>query len=147
MASRHQRPTAEDKRRGENALSDFSEYVQSQQSQRKPAHVTSKANNKANGAPAVPEHHDELDIIDSLGLSDDAPPVRLKHLLLDDSGVKDESISKLKEILLKRLDEGHGEAVVDVGLEDSGESMALTQPEYEAAFARIQVCHIPLHTQ
>ncbi|KAL9083982.1 MAG: hypothetical protein Q9159_005475 [Coniocarpon cinnabarinum] len=138
MSARHQRPTAEDKRRGENALSDFSDYVQSQQARREPAHITSKANGKPKGVPAVPEHHDELDIIDSLGLSDDAPPVRLKHLFLDDSETKDDSISKLKDHVLKRVNEGMGEALLDIGLEDSGESMGLTHAEYEAAFARIQ---------
>lgn len=39
---------------------------------------------------------------------------------------------------MKRIDEGHGEAIFDVGLEDSGESMALTHPEYESATARIR---------
>ena len=121
------------------ALSDFSEYVQAQQAKRQPAHVRSKSSGQSNGVATVPEHHDELDIIDSLGLSDDAPPVRLKQLLLDTSESKDERVAQLKEdILSKRLDEGFGEAIFDVGLEDSGESMGFTQSEYDAAFARIQ---------
>ena len=86
----------------------------------------------------MPEHHDELDIIDSLGLSDDGPPVRLKHLLLDNTETAAESKTKLKEILSKRVEEGFGETVFDIGTEDSGESMNLTQTDYASAFERIQ---------
>lgn len=64
--------------------------------------------------------------------------MRLKHLLLDDGDTKDESIKQLREILTLRLDDGHGECLFDVGLEDNGDSQALTEAEWNAALARIQ---------
>ena len=84
----------------------------------------------------TPEHHDELDIIDSLGLSDDTPPIRLKQLLLENSG---DSEIKLKEIISKRIEDG--ETLFDLGVEDSGETMNLSISEYGMAYTRIaRIC-------
>ena len=94
-------------------------------------------NGAANGAPK--QEHAELDILDTLDLADDKPKVRLKSLLLDESETKDESVKQLKEILSTRLEEGHGECLFDVGLEDNGDSQLLTEQEWEAALARLKV--------
>jgi GTPase len=64
--------------------------------------------------------------------------VKLKHLLLDDSESKEESIKQLRGIIESRLDEGHGECLFDVGLEDNGDSQILTEQEWDAALARIK---------
>lgn len=120
------------------ALSEFADYVQQQQALRKPpiSGNAAGANGAANGAPK--QEHAELDILDTLDLADDKPKVRLKNLLLDESETKDESIKQLKEILNTRLEEGHGECLFDVGLEDNGDSQLLTEQEWEAALARLK---------
>jgi GTPase len=71
-------------------------------------------------------------------LGDDKPKVRLKHLLLDSGETKDESIAQLQTTIEARLDEGRGEGLFDVGLEDNGDSQGLTVEEWEAALARLQ---------
>lgn len=137
MATRQERykqapQTAQERRAGESALSDFADYVQQQQALRR----LPIGNAGAAAAPAKQEHA-ELDILDTLDLGDDKPKIRLKHLLLDDTDTKEESIEQLQAILESRLDEGHGECLFDVGLEDSGDSQALTEQEWEAALARL----------
>jgi GTPase len=112
------------------ALSEFADYVEQQQANRKiPLH------NKAADAPQT--EHAELDILDTLDLNDDTPKVRLKELLLGDTEVEDKS-KQLQTIIEGRLLNGHGECLFDVGLEDNGDSQALSQAEWEAALARLQ---------
>lgn len=82
--------------------------------------------------------HAELDILDTLNLADEKPKVRLKHLLLDDTESKDESAKQLQALIASRLDEGHGECLFDVGLEDNGDSHDLTELEWAAALARLE---------
>lgn len=121
----------------QQALSDFADYVQQQQALRKgPGATTSASNGASKGAPK--QEHAELDILDTLALGDDKPRVRLKHLLLDTSETKDDSTTQLQDILNKRLDEGHGECLFDVGLEDNGDSQLLSEREWEAALVRIK---------
>lgn len=118
------------------ALSDFAEYVQKQQSKR---------DAKPTAPPVVATgtaEHAELDILDSLDLSDDLPRVRLKRVLLNTS---EESTQQLKDILAARLDEGHGETLFDIGLEDSGESMGFDGKEWECAYGRVVDCAEALH--
>lgn len=64
--------------------------------------------------------------------------MKLKQLLLDDGETKDESIGQLQDIIASRLDEGHGECLFDVGLEDNGDSQLLTEQEWDAALVRLQ---------
>ena len=117
-------------------MSDFADYVQQQQALRKP---TLAGPSTANGSATAPKNeHAELDILDTLDLVDDKPKVKLKHLLLDESETKDESIKQLRGIIESRLDEGHGECLFDVGLEDNGDSQLLTESEWDAALARIR---------
>jgi len=82
--------------------------------------------------------HAELDILDTLNLADEKPKVRLKHLLLDNTESKDESAKQLQALIASRLDEGHGECLFDVGLEDNGDSHGLTELEWAAALARLE---------
>lgn len=83
----------------------------------------------------VLEEHDELSILDDLNLSDDVTTVRLKTLLLDRS---DEHIPGLAEHIQARLDEGRGEALFDLGLEDSGDSMGFSEEDWEFALTRVK---------
>jgi hypothetical protein len=45
----------------------------------------------------------------------------LKDLLLDTSEDPEGSLHVLSQVLQARIDEGHGETLFDIGLEDSGE--------------------------
>lgn len=116
------------------ALSDFADYVEKQQALRKPP-INGSNKDGASSSNNGPTEHAELDILDTLDLNDDKPKVRLKHLLLDSS---DDTFKQLKGIVEDRLEEGHGECLFDVGLEDSGDSQSLSQQEWEAALARLQ---------
>lgn len=111
------------------ALSEFADYVQKQQALRRPPGQTS----------AVLEDHDELDIIDQLGLSDETSTrIPLKKLLLDPA---EENVSALAEHLRIRLADGHGETLFDLGLEDNGDSMNFSKEEWDAALQRVgSVC-------
>ncbi|KAK3721484.1 hypothetical protein LTR37_003040 [Vermiconidia calcicola] len=138
-AERYKGPqTAQERRAGESALSDFADYVQQQQALRKPPPISSTSTAKGSAKDAPKHEHAELDILDTLDLADDKPRVRLKYLLLDDSETKDESTKQLQEIIESRLDEGRGECLFDVGLEDNGDGQLLTEQEWDAALARIQ---------
>lgn len=106
------------------ALSEFADYVQKQQALRRPGQASTTL-----------EDHDELSILDELGLSDDAKPhIRLKTLLIDPA---EENVAALGEHIKERLAEGHGEVLFDVGLEDNGESMGFTKEDWDFALERI----------
>lgn len=60
--------------------------------------------------------------------------MKLKQLLLEQNEDNDR---RLKELLDSRLQEGHGECLFDVGLEDSGEGMGLSREDWDAAYARV----------
>ncbi|KAL5119629.1 hypothetical protein ACEQ8H_002475 [Pleosporales sp. CAS-2024a] len=127
MASRHapkQNPA--ERRKGESALGEFADYVQKQQALRRPP----------GHAPAVLEDHDELSILDELGLTDDSKAVRLRTLLAD---AAEENVPALVEHMRERLAEGHGEALFDVGLEDNGNSMGFSKENWAFALERIGV--------
>ena len=141
MASKAAKQLPHEKRKGEAALSDFAEYVEKQQALRYPSSSSKTPAagpaTTAAGTQTDFDHHEELDdILDSLNLSDPAPRVRLRDLLLsgqDDAG----SLEKLADVLDERLAEGHGETVFDVGFENNGDSMRLTRDEWDAAFKRV----------
>ncbi|KAI9667250.1 MAG: hypothetical protein M1821_000063 [Bathelium mastoideum] len=141
--NRYNKQTLQERRRGDAALSDFADYVQKQQSLRHPPVHSDRdsaygtATNSISGA-TVTEDHAELDIIDSLGLAEESSHVRLKHLLLDQSADADESQSLLTGYLNGRLEEGHGETLFDLGLEDNGDVMGFTKEEWESALARLR---------
>ena len=117
------------------ALSDFADYVQKQQALRRHP----QDHDSAYGTQSViTEDHAELDILDSLNLSDEPANVRLKQLFLDKSDDADESISLLTGVINGRLEEGHGEAMFDLGLEDNGDSMNFDKNDWDFALARLQ---------
>ncbi|KAL7626121.1 hypothetical protein AAE478_002891 [Parahypoxylon ruwenzoriense] len=133
MTSKGTKQLPHERRKGEAALSDFAEFVEKQQALRYPSSrsATSAAN------PGQVEHHEELDILDSLNLGDPEPQVPLRHLLLapDDDATAQQ---KLAEYIDQRLLEGHGEAVFDLGFENNGESMRLTRDEWDTALGRLK---------
>lgn len=118
-----------ERRKGEAALSEFAEFVEKQQALRYPV------SKSANAGVTTDEHHEELDIIDSLNLEDSEPQVPLRDLLLsEDKG----NLGKLVHVVDERLQEGHGEATFDVGFENNNESMRLTKPEWDRALTRLK---------
>ncbi|CAZ85853.1 unnamed protein product [Tuber melanosporum] len=131
-SARADKQIAHDRRRaGEIALSDFAEYVEQQQKLRRPGGTT------AGDAGDAAEDHDELDIIESLGLADDSQPSSaLKDLLL---GPREDNGPRLRELLLSRIKEGRGETLFEVGVDNnSAESMEFTKEEYEQAIEAVK---------
>ncbi|PWW79476.1 P-loop containing nucleoside triphosphate hydrolase protein [Tuber magnatum] len=128
-SARADKQIAHDRRRaGEIALSDFAEYVEQQQKLRRPG---------GTAASDAAEDHDELDIIESLGLADDLQPnSALKDLLL---GPREENGPQLRELLLSRIKEGRGETLFEVGMDNNNaESMEFTKEEYERAIQAVK---------
>ncbi|KAK0703852.1 P-loop containing nucleoside triphosphate hydrolase protein [Lasiosphaeria miniovina] len=145
MASKPAKQLPHEKRKGEAALSDFAEYVEKQQALRFPSSKAvvgvsaTAASTTATGKtlPAEVDHHEELDdILDSLNLSDPAPNVRLRDLLLS-IGNDDDSLQKLADVVHERLIEGHSETVFDIGFENNGDSMRLSIEEWNTAYKRL----------
>lgn len=60
--------------------------------------------------------------------------MKLKQLLLESTP---DTARQLQDLLRERLDEGHGECLFDVGLEDSGESMGFERKDWDVACARV----------
>jgi len=128
-SARADKQIAYDRRRaGELALSDFAEYVEQQQRLRRPG---------GTAAGDATEDHDELDIIESLGLAEDSQPnSALKDLLL---GPREENGPRLRELLLSRIKEGRGETLFEVGVDNNNaESMEFTKEEYEQAMEAVR---------
>lgn len=125
MTSRPIKQTQVERRKGESALSDFADYVYKQQALRRPP----------GQAQAVPEDHDELDIIDKLDLVDKSSHIPLKTLLLNPA---EENVKALTEYLQGRLAEGHGEALFDLGLEESGDSMNFSKEDWDNALSQLE---------
>jgi GTPase len=90
-------------------------------------------------APVEFEEHDELSILDDLGLADTATAIKLKHVLLDnDEQTLADSLDGLKRYIDGRLEEGHGEFVFDLGLEDNGDPMGFTKENWDFALKRAE---------
>lgn len=86
----------------------------------------------------VTEDHAELDIIDQLGLSDTPKQIRLKDWLLDTTEDAGATLQQLAGLIQARIDEGHGEALFDLGQEDSGESMGFTRAQWDLGLSRLK---------
>ncbi|KAJ3481243.1 hypothetical protein NLG97_g7870 [Lecanicillium saksenae] len=135
MATKTIKALPHEKRKGESALSEFAEYVEKQQSIRFPSTQGSGANAKKSVDST--EHHEELDeLFDTLDLADTAPRIHMKSLLL---GADDESTTQLQKIILERIEEGLGEAILELGYENNGDSMNLTLDEWNIAFTKLEV--------
>ena len=127
------------------ALSDFADYVEKQQTTRprpgeRGSSVTPSNSGYSTGDySTVTDEHAELDIIDQLGLSDTPTQVRLKDWLLDTSADAGATLEQLSGLVQSRLDEGHGETLFDLGQEDNGESMGFDLDRWNAALGRLRV--------
>lgn len=86
----------------------------------------------------VTEHHEELDILDQLGLADTPNNLKLKDLLLDSSPDAEATLEQLSGIVRTRIEEGHGEALFDIGQEDNGESMGFDKEQWDLALSRLR---------
>ena len=84
------------------------------------------------------EEHAELDIIDTLNLSDNPTQARLKDLLLDTGDHDQDTLQQLSNVLQDRLLEGHGETLFDLGQEYNGESMDFSKEQWDVALDRIR---------
>lgn len=84
------------------------------------------------------DDHAELDIIDQLGLSDTPSTVRLKEWLLDNSTDAEVTLQQLTSLVQSRIEEGHGEALFELGQEDNGESMLFSREQWDAALDRLR---------
>lgn len=85
------------------------------------------------------EEHAELDILDQLGLSDVPNLAKLKDVLLGTASTEDEnSLQILAGIIQRRIDEGQGETLFDLGLEDNGDPMNLERSQWDTALERLQ---------
>lgn len=111
----------------QQALSEFADYVESQQAVRYPSTTPATA--------ATPlEEHDELDILNDLDLEDKSSAVKLKELLLRSDA---DSLEKLAAVLQIRIDEGHGETIFELGVENNGDLMGLRKLEWDVALKRL----------
>ncbi|KAI5457626.1 P-loop containing nucleoside triphosphate hydrolase protein [Mariannaea sp. PMI_226] len=137
MSGRPMKALAHEKRKGESALSDFTEYVEQQQNLRYPTSRTSGAAGASTSADANDQHHAELDeLFDNLDLGDSAPRIPLKEVLL---GSDDDSLKQLADIVADRLEEGYGETVFEIGYENNGDSMKLLLNEWNHAYERLEL--------
>ncbi|RYP33181.1 hypothetical protein DL766_003613 [Monosporascus sp. MC13-8B] len=132
MTSKAHKQLPHERRKGEAALSDFADFVEKQQALRYPSSKTA-----ASASATSPiEHHEELDILDTLDFDSSEPRVPLRDLLL--APADDETaLNKLSELIDERLLEGHGEAVFELGFENNGDSMRLTSEEWDIALERL----------
>ena len=123
------------------ALSAFADYVEKQQAKRQHPgrnETVAPSDSGYSTQSTVTEDHAELDIIDSLGLSDTSTQVRLKDLLLDTSEDAEVTLQQLSNVLQGRILEGHGETLFDLGQENNGESMAFSKEQWDIALDRIR---------
>ncbi|PCG95697.1 Translation elongation/initiation factor/Ribosomal, beta-barrel [Penicillium occitanis (nom. inval.)] len=137
--------TPEERRRGELALSEFADYVEKEQKRRAELSSLTTAGARSDSGygttspSVVTEEHAELDILDQLGLSDVPSHAKLKDVLLGTAPTEDEnSLQILAGILQRRIDEGQGETLFDLGLEDNGDPMNLERAQWDTALERLQ---------
>lgn len=131
-------------------MSEFADYVERQQSLRTfPGHAQSvSTTDDGHGNKSAPtESHAELDIIDTLNLSETSAQMRLKDLLLNAGDDAEDTLQLLSDALLKRLAEGHGESLFDLGQEDNGESMLFNKEQWDVALDRIRRAARPLKAE
>lgn len=117
------------------ALSDFADYVEQQQSFRYPTQAQASTAGSSSKDPENAPHHEELDeLFDNLDLDDAGPQVPIKELLLSSD---EDSLKKLEDIVADRINEGFGETVFEIGFENNGDSMQLTVEEWNSASNRL----------
>ncbi|CAK7199459.1 hypothetical protein SEUCBS139899_002139 [Sporothrix eucalyptigena] len=146
-----------ERRKGEHALSEFADYVEKQQAMRYPlkagaANISTSGSvsaatavTAASSVSSVPRDDtlDDLDdILDALDLDDTAPPrVPMRQLLLSEPASDkdtDPNLETLAALLTKRIDDGNGEVVFDLGFEHDGDPLNLTREQWAVALARLE---------
>ncbi|KAK4861042.1 hypothetical protein LT330_003958 [Penicillium expansum] len=137
----------EERKRGEVALSEFAEYADKQQAHRSGQVAPSDSGYSTASVSRDLEDHAELDILDQLGLSDAPQTAKLKDLLLGTGDAIEDNLQMLAGTLQTRIDEGHGETIFDLGLEDGGESMGFDLDQWKTALQRLREAAetIPAH--
>ncbi|KJR89341.1 GTP-binding protein 1 [Sporothrix schenckii 1099-18] len=148
-----------ERRKGESALSDFADYVERQQAVRYPLNagaagalaattaspsIASTAPTSVTSAANRDDTLDELDdILDALDLDDAVPLIPMRQLLTapgdeTSAGDADANFVALSTLLAERIDEGNGEAVLDLGFEHTGDTLGLTRDQWAVALARVE---------
>lgn len=90
------------------------------------------------GTFSADSKHEELAILDQLGLADSPPvPVSLKELLLDSSLDRDASLKQLSDFLKRDIDDGQGGCIFALGEEENGEVMGFTKEQWDVALQRL----------
>ncbi|KAJ6037018.1 hypothetical protein N7540_001297 [Penicillium herquei] len=137
----------EDRKRGEIALSEFAEYAEQQQTHRSAVVAPSDSGYETGSVSRDVEDHAELEILDQLGLSDTPRSVKLKELLLGTGDEAENSLQVLAATMQTRIDQGQGETIFDLGLEDGGDSMGFDLPQWKTALQRLREATetIPAH--
>lgn len=64
--------------------------------------------------------------------------MRLKSVFLDELTEPAESLTQLKVLLNGRIQEGNGETIFDLGLEDNGDSLGFTEQQWKSAYAKLE---------
>ncbi|KAK3166817.1 hypothetical protein OEA41_009942 [Lepraria neglecta] len=137
MTAGVQKQTAHERRKGESALSEFADYVEKQQAKGRGQSVAPSDNGCSTQSTKY-EEHAELDILESLNLAETSTQVKLKELLLDGGEDAEVTLSQLGNVLQKRMLEGHGETLFELGQEDNGESMGFSKEQWDVALDRIR---------
>lgn len=119
------------------ALSEFADYVEKQQAKGRGKSVTRSDSSYSTQSTRY-EDHAELDILDSLDLAETSTQVKLKEMLLGGGEDAEVTLSQLGNVLQKRMLEGHGETLFDLGQEDNGESMGFSKEQWDLALDRIR---------
>ncbi|KAJ5558757.1 Translation elongation/initiation factor/Ribosomal beta-barrel [Penicillium sp. DV-2018c] len=138
----------EERRKGEVALSEFADYAEKQQAHRSGQVAPSDSGYSTTSLVSHDiENHAELDILDQLGLSDAPRAAKLKDLLLGTGDALEDNLQVLAGILQTRIDEGHGETIFDLGLEDGGDTMNFDLEQWQTALQRLREAAetIPAH--
>lgn len=115
------------------ALSEFADYVEKQQAKGK-----EREGSVAPSDSGYSTEHAELDILDTLDLAETSNQVKLKELLLDTGEGTEVTLQQLSHLLQKRMLEGNGETLFDLGQEDNGESMGFSKEQWDVALDRIR---------
>ncbi|MCJ1453171.1 hypothetical protein MMC28_003517 [Mycoblastus sanguinarius] len=139
MTAGVQKQTAYERRKGESALSEFADYVEKQQATRPSRGGSIAPSDSGYSTQSTQyEEHAELDVLDTLNLAETSTQVRLKELLLDTGEDAEVTLQQLSNVLQKRMLEGNGETLFDLGQEDNGESMAFSREQWDVALDRIR---------
>lgn len=131
--------TAHERRKGESALSEFADYVEKQQVRGKAKSNSVAPSDSGYSTQSTQyEEHAELDILDSLNLAETSTHAKLKDLLLDTGEDAEVTLQQLSDVLQKRMLEGNGETLFDLGQEDNGDSMGFSKEQWDVALDRIR---------